>query len=885
MLLPTILLLLQQPTSPTPRPTPTREPARRREVTAAMQSDAFADSATRNLFLFARRARVAQDSALRGYDAKTQARISVSMGTSQLLRNKLLFRTENVSNVKWRRSQGMWIEPLASRTTVPMSKNVNVSGIAASLVPVPYFPGREQLWIPSTDAATVRRDVDETEGFIHPLAQGSEAYYKYQIGDSIRIRLPSGDGLTLRELKVIARRPEWRSFVGSFWFDERSGSLVRAAYRLSAPLEIWNEALEDAKREIADAERDTSAGREARVKEAREDQPPGWVRGIMNPMRFDMNLITVEYALYENKFWLPRVNRAEGSAQITFMRVPVRVEESYKYDDVDVTTALPPMPALVSARRTHASMQVCAPACEDVISDDDTDGRSPRARRKQITDSLLRANGYQPALLVDTAAASLRTRAVGDSLYKLYRDSAGKAVSLERIAVRDSLLRAAGKVVPIQTDSSREAQRTRRYGDSVYRAVTRAERRRVRDAECAASGGYYTRTETRYEGALQYAVKLPCDSTVLASSKELPASPYDANEEAFLQRDADALASSLGLGLQPAFGPQPIALDYSLNQQRYNRVEGFSFGAEAKWPLGAGYTASAAARLGIADWQPNGELRLARSNGRTTIQAAAFRRLSYTNDFGDPLSLGASMSSLLYGRDEGFYYRNIGAELTWVKQTANGQLKWRAFGEHHDPARKRWNFNIANAFSSDRRMLDNITAQKGTIGGGSVEWHAGYGLDPRGWQVTTDVRAEGAGGSFNYGRGLVDLTIAHPLFWKLSFGQTVSTGTATDSVPVQRQFYMGGLRTIRGQVAGTQVGNTYWMSRSELAYGSAALKRSLFYDVGWAGRRDNYTKPGRPQSSVGLGSSFVDGLFRVDLSQGIYPRKGRRLDLSLGARF
>ena len=883
MLLPALLLLLQQPAAA--GTAPSSEPARRRTVTAALQSSAFADSATRNLFLLARRARITQDSALRGYDAKTQARITVSMGTSALLRNKLLFRTENVSNVKWRRGQGMWIEPLASRTTVPMSKNLNVNGVAASLIPVPYFPGREQLWMPSTDMATVRKDVDESEGFIHPLAEGSEAYYRYQIGDSIRIRLPSGDGLTLRELKVIARRPEWRSFVGSFWFDERSGSLVRAAYRLSAPLEIWNEALADVKKDIEEAERDTTSERAKRVKDAKEDAPPGWVRGLVNPLRFDINLVTVEYALYEGKFWLPRVNRAEGNTQAMFMHIPIRIEESYKYDDVDGTAPLPPMPSLASARRTSASMQVCAPACEDVDMEDTDTTRITRQRRRQITDSLLKATGLQPVLLADTSVLASRTRVVGDSLYRTYRQSIVKVVRAERHATRDSLLRVAGRVVPAETDSSREARKTRQYGDSLYRAANRSARRKVRDAECAASGGFYTRTETRYEGALRYAVKLPCDSTALASSKELPESPYDPNEEVFSQRDAAALAGSLGLSLQPAFGPQPLQFDYSINQQRYNRVEGFSFGADVKWPLGAGYTASGGARIGVADWQPNGEVRLERSNGRTTVQAAVYRRLSYTNDFGDPLSVGASLATLLYGRDEGFYYRSLGGEMTWKRQTSNGLLTWRAFAERDDPARKRWNFNVANAFSDRRFMPDNIVAQKGEIAGGSGEWHASYGIDPRSWQLVTDLRAEAAGGSFNYARGLADLTVSRPLFWRLSFGQTASVGMATDSVPLQRQFFLGGLRTVRGQLAGSRIGNTYWLSRSEIGFGSSAVKRTVFLDLGWAGDRSDFTKPGRPIAGYGFGSSFIEGLFRVDVSRGIYPRKGTRVDLSLGARF
>lgn len=882
MLIPALLLLLQQPV---PAAQPPAQPVRRRAVTTALESNAFADSATRALFQLARRARVAQDSALRGYDAKTQARITVNLGTSMLTRNRLLFRTENVSNVKWRRGQGMWIEPLASRTTVPMAKNVNVNGVAASLIPVPYFPGREQLWMPGGDQGIVKADVDETEGFVHPLAAGSEAYYRYQIGDSLRIRLPEGGGITLRELKVLARKPEWRSFVGSFWFDTQTGALVRAAYRLSAPIEIWNEAMDEMKREVAEAKRDTTPAGRQRAKSVEEDAPPAWVRGIMNPMRFDINLVTIEYALYEGKFWLPRVNRAEGMSQAMFMRIPIKVEESYKYDDVDGTAPLPPLPDASDARRMAASMQVCVPECSDVSNDEESGFRVTRVRRLQLTDSLLRAQGLTPPLVADTSPPAARMRFVGDSLYRIYRDEVVKGIARGRTLTRDSLLRAANRTVPVETDSSREARRTRRYGDSLYRVMVRGERRKRRDAECAASGGTYTRMETRYEGALRYGVRLPCDSTALATSKELPESPYEPNEEAFSQRDADALASSLGLGLQASFGPQPLTYDFGLRQQRYNRVEGFSFGGEVTWPLGAGYTASGTARIGVADWQPNAEVRLARSNGRTTLQGAVYRRLAYTNDFGNPLSLGSSMASLLYGRDEGFYYRTLGAEATWVKQRANGQLTWRAFGERHDDAEKRWNFNVANAFSSNRVMLDNIVARTGSIGGGAMQWQSTYGLDPRTWQVVTDVRAEAAGGSFNYARGLAEITVSRPLFWRLSFGQTASAGTATDSVPLQRQFYMGGLRTVRGQIAGTRVGDTYWLSRSELGYGSAAAKRTLFLDLGWAGQRADFTSPGRPIAGWGLGTSFVDGLIRTDLSRGIYPRKGTRFDISLGARF
>ncbi len=105
MLLHAIILLFQQSTPQAPADH--REPLRRRPVTPVLMSSAFADSATRALVMLARRARSSQDSSLRGYDAKTQARLTVSLRTSALTPNKLLFRTENVSSVKWRRGRGI----------------------------------------------------------------------------------------------------------------------------------------------------------------------------------------------------------------------------------------------------------------------------------------------------------------------------------------------------------------------------------------------------------------------------------------------------------------------------------------------------------------------------------------------------------------------------------------------------------------------------------------------------------------------------------------------------------------------------------------------------------------------------------------------------------
>ena len=83
----------QSPAAPAPR---------RRPLTPELERTAFADSAARVILHRARVARLTQDSALRGYDAKTFLRFSVGMGV-RLAPDKLLIRTEQAAHVRWTR--------------------------------------------------------------------------------------------------------------------------------------------------------------------------------------------------------------------------------------------------------------------------------------------------------------------------------------------------------------------------------------------------------------------------------------------------------------------------------------------------------------------------------------------------------------------------------------------------------------------------------------------------------------------------------------------------------------------------------------------------------------------------------------------------------------
>jgi hemolysin activation/secretion protein len=143
-------------------------------------------------------------------------------------------------------------------------------------------------------------------------------------------------------------------------------------------------------------------------------------------------------------------------------------------------------------------------------------------------------------------------------------------------------------------------------------------------------------------------------------------------------------------------------------------------------------------------------------------------------------------------------------------------------------------------------------------------------------------------GTTGYGRVIVDGTLSHHL-GGFDVGLTAAAGTSVGDLPVQRAFYIGGLQTVRGQIArptgAGRVGDSFWLGRVETGPRWLALRPLVFYDVGWAGSRTSFTSPGRPLSGAGIGLTLLDGLVRFDAARGISPERAWRWDVSLGSRF
>lgn len=752
------------------------KPPKRMPVTAEHLRTAFRTPLAKATLERARATRMAQDSALTSYEATTYLRVSAGMGFSRIGRDRMIFRHENVTHVKWHRDVGAWIDVAGARTALPVAPGEGEKEVReemandGDMTPLPYFPGQEPLM--SFNGAVVQSQVDERD-MVHPLAEGAEAYYTYAVGDSVTFRLPDGATVLLRELLVRPREPKWNVAVGSLWFDARRGQLVRAAYRLAVPMDIWAVAKEE----------DPSA----------QDDIPIWVKPLISPMRAQITSILVEYGLHQGRFWLPRVNSAEGHAQVSFMRVPFKFEQSFRFLSVNALDSLP---------------------------------------------------------VIRLAQVEQPPESLSEEEVEKWRDSVA--------------------------DVRRERRRALR--DSVQQGLRP-------DPDACDSTGMRVRTRSREDdGGVKVAIRVPCDASVLANSPELPKSIWDDGEEIFGSAERDALiAEALSLGAQPGLGlyiSRP-SLKYGLEFTRFNRVEGFSTGVQVEQLLGAGYTATLFGRLGHADLEPNVELALSRTNLAKTIRLRGYNRLVAANDWGNPLSFGSSLSALLFGRDEGFYYRASGAELEYVKEEG-AVFTWRAFAERQRSAAPENSFSLGPAF------IPNIVASTRQFAGMSTRLIHTNGLDPLGFRMFTDVRLEGAvrdSSAAYYGRGALELSFTNA-FGGIASALTLSAGSSVGDVPAQRRFYLGGAQTVRGQRADTaQAGNAYWLGRFELGKAVMGARPVVFGDIGWVGDRTMLDKVGRPLSGAGVGASFVDGLIRFDVARGIYPRKRIRVDMYVEAKF
>lgn len=371
-------------------------------------------------------------------------------------------------------------------------------------------------------------------------------------------------------------------------------------------------------------------------------------------------------------------------------------------------------------------------------------------------------------------------------------------------------------------------------------------------------------------------VVVPPDSAALLTHAELGPPILDLGDM-FTEADARALRDALGrLPARPWDNrlELPRGVTSVLRYTRFNRVEGISPGVGGRLDLGR-LAVTGSARIGLADGVPNGELALLRSTPNTRIGLAGFRRLAAANPETRPLGAVNSLFGLLAQRDDGEYYRTLGAEFVGENVNA-GWWRARLYLERQRAARTETDASLPWLFNRERRFRPNFTADRANQFGASLSLR---GTDALSRTVTlgAETTVEGATGDFDFGRGAATVRLFVTPAGPMAGAVSVSAGTSTGSVPAQGQFFLGGAGSLRGYHGGVVAGPAFWAGRVEVGNSFPAARITVFSDVGWAGPREDFWR-GRPLIGAGIGASLIDGLIRIDLARGLRAPTGWRLE-------
>ncbi len=310
-------------------------------TTQGQDSSAYLDAGARRLVAAARTRRETIDRSITGYQTRMRERIGV--GIRALRRDRMLYRRELTLQINWRRDSVTQIEVVGARQSVPAAvpKPSLPEDLKSDAGDYAFDPADDRMTIgwsnarrDSTQDSTTNKHRDDIE-FHHPLAPGSERYYRFASGDSSVVILPDGRTIRLRELRIIPRQLDFRLIAGSFWIDEASHGVVRALFRPARAFDL---------------EQDLS------------DEDTKDVPGFVKPIRAEIRYLTIDYALWSGHWWLPRLIAMDAVATAgSILTMPMRYERVY--DDYlvsgDTTLPLAPRPPRATAAQDSAARAAC----------------------------------------------------------------------------------------------------------------------------------------------------------------------------------------------------------------------------------------------------------------------------------------------------------------------------------------------------------------------------------------------------------------------------------------------------------------------------------------------------------------------------------------------
>jgi hypothetical protein len=315
---------------------------------------AYLDRGAADLLRGARERRARVERAIDLY--RVTARQRTHAGVAALTRTRTLFGGETAVRIEWRRGQTGTVRVLGARQVSPAtSRGAEVpDDLRSEATQLAFDPDELQLSLFQFNAGSLGQEDEDEEGDddrmvrregdtvsvevevdvepVDPLAGGSEAHYRFRSGDTTTVRLPDGSQMRLIQLQVIPRRREFRLLRGSLWLDSQTHGVARSVLAPARPFDLGRDVDEDV---------------------------PG-VIDLMGGVRATVRYVTVEYALVQGRWWLPRLMAIDLEANLGVLAgMPIRFERSYSDYEVEGSATPQQAPVSVLTRRDTAAARIC----------------------------------------------------------------------------------------------------------------------------------------------------------------------------------------------------------------------------------------------------------------------------------------------------------------------------------------------------------------------------------------------------------------------------------------------------------------------------------------------------------------------------------------------
>ena len=322
-----------------------------------------------------------------------------------------------------------------------------------------------------------------------------------------------------------------------------------------------------------------------------------------------------------------------------------------------------------------------------------------------------------------------------------------------------------------------------------------------------------------------------------------------------------------------------LAFDRFADIWRYNRAEGASLGAGYEWRPGPAFVSLLGkARYAFTDGRLEGALTLRRDAPSSRLELMVYSEMRDADPLAPGLTFVNSLEALWFARDDGDYVFGQGGALRYQRPlggVADLTLEAR-YGAESAPLRLAHS-GLNDLLGGSGEFAPNGPVLSGRYGVATAELVGGS--RPFNWRAGV----EGTVGTGTHGRGWLAATARSPLVGGLDVTASGWVGAgAGDSIP-QRDFRLGGEKTLRGYPAGWLRGVSAWTVGIDLGLARRTVSPVVFADAGQVAPR-GLRFAGRPEISVGAGLSLLGGALRLDAARPVAPDARWRWSLVIGAR-